>query len=166
MTHVASRPLTIEQVLAVLHETPSRIATLAAGLTPAQVRTSPAEDEWAVNDVLAHLRACADVWGDSMVAITSQDTPTIRAVNPRTWMKETNYPEQEFKPSLRAFTRQRTDLMAVLEPLPREGWARTATVTGAGKPLELSVLSYGQRFARHERAHVNQIGRIVKAVQS
>ena len=61
------RPLTIEQVLTLLAETPPRIAALTAGLAPAQLRTAPNHDEWSANDVLAHLRACADMWGDCIV---------------------------------------------------------------------------------------------------
>ncbi|MBX3065222.1 MAG: DinB family protein [Anaerolineae bacterium] len=41
----------------------TRLATITDGLTPAQLHTPPAADEWSINDVLAHLRSCADVWG-------------------------------------------------------------------------------------------------------
>src|SRR5690242_1906322 len=130
-----SRSLTIEQVLTLLAETPPRIAALTAGLVPAQLHTTPNHDGWSANDVLAHLRACADVWGNCIAVIIAEDTPTLRAVNPRTWIRKTDYLEQEFQSSLHAFTTQRTDLLAVLEPLAHEGWSRAATVTGAGKPL-------------------------------
>ena len=100
-----------------------------------------------------------------MVAIITQDTPTLRAVNPRTWIKKTDYLKQGFQPSLRAFAKQRTALLAVLDPLAPEGWSRTATVTGAGKPLERTVLSYAQRMARHERPHLKQIERIVNTMR-
>src|SRR5690242_3040738 len=103
---------------------------MTAGLTPVQLHTSPAQDEWSANEVLAHLRACADMWGNSIVAILAQDKPTLRAVNPRTWIEKTDYLEQKFQPSLRAFAAQRTDLLEVLEPLGPEGWSRAATVTG------------------------------------
>ena len=112
--------------------------------------------------MLAHLRACADVWGNCIVAIIAEDTPTLRAVNPLTWIKKTDYLERNFRPSLGAFATQRAELLAVLEPLPREGWSRSATVTGAGKVLERTVLFYGQWLARHERQHVKQVERIVK----
>jgi hypothetical protein len=91
----------------------------------------------------------------------SEDMPTLRAVNPRTWIKKTDYLELEFRHSLRSFATQRADLLAVLEPLPHEGWSRSATVTGAGKPLQRTVLFYAQWLARHERPHVKQIERIV-----
>lgn len=132
------RSLTIEQILTILAETPPRIAALTPDLTPAQLQTSPNPDEWSANDVLAHLRSCADVWGDCIAVILSEDRPAIRAVNPRTWIKKTDYREQHFRPSLQAFARQRTDLLAVLEPLAAEAWSREATVTGAGKPLARS----------------------------
>ena len=96
----------------------------------------------------------------------AEDTPTLRAVNPRTWIKKTNYLELEFRPSLRSFAKQRAGLLAVLEPLPHEGWSRAATVTGAGKVLERTVLSYAQWLATHERPHLKQIQRIVNTMHT
>ncbi len=159
------RSLTIEQVLTLLAETPPRIAAHTAGLAPAQLHTTPDPDGWSANDLLAHLRACADVWGDCIAAMIAQDTPTLRAVNPRSWIRKTDYLEQEFQPSLHAFAVQRTKLLEVLEPLPPEGWSRAATITGAGKVLERTVLSYAQWLARHERPHVKQIERMVNTMQ-
>ena len=119
--------------------------------------------EWSANDVLAHLRACADVRGGCIPVILAEDRPTLRAVDPRSWIERTDYRDLEFGPSLRAFAAQRAELLALLEPLPPEGWSRAATVTGAGKPLERSVLFYAEWLARHERPHVEQVGRIVGA---
>jgi hypothetical protein len=163
---MASKSLTIEQILTLLAEAPPRINALTADLTPAQLQTTPNHDEWSVNEVLAHLRACADVWGNCIVTMLAEDTPTLRAVNPRTWIKQTDYHELEFQPSLRAFARQRADLLAILEPLPPEGWSRAATVTGAGKPLERTVLFYARWLAEHERPHVKQIARIFNTIRT
>ena len=160
------RSLTTEQVLTLLAETPPRIAALTAGLAPAQLHTTPNHDEWCANDVLAHLRACADVWGNCILAMIAEDRPVLRAVNPLTWIKKTDYLELEFRPSLRSFATQRADLLAVLEPLPPEDWSRAATVTGAGKVLERTVLFYAQWLARHERQHVKQVERIVNMMPS
>lgn len=159
-----NRSLPIEQVLEMLKETPSRLGALTSGVAPALLRTPPSPDEWSANDVLAHLRACADMWGGCIVAMLAGDTPTLRAINPRTWIRETDYLELEFRASLRAFTEQRAALLAALEPLPREGWSRAATITGAGAILQRTVLTYGQRLAAHERPHVKQIERIVRSI--
>jgi hypothetical protein len=87
-------------------------------------------------------------------------------MDPRKWMKQTDYLDLEFQSSLRTFTRQRAELLAVLELLPREGWARTATVLAWGQSYERTVLDYVQRLARHERPHVKQIERLVKGSMS
>ncbi len=156
-----NKSLTTEQVLTLLAATPQRIAALTADLAPAQLRTAPSLGEWSANDVLAHLRACADVWGSCIAAMIAEDRPTLRAVNPVTWIQKTDYLELEFRPSLRSFAKQRADLLALLEPLSPEGWSRSATVTGAGRALVRTVLFYAQWLAGHERPHVKQVERIV-----
>ena len=157
----------IEQVLALLELAPQRIAALTADVTPAQLRASPApaEAEWSVNDVLAHLRSCADVWGSCIARLLTEDAPTIRAINPRTWIRQTDYPDLEFRPSLHAFTTQREELLALLRPLSQSDWERTATVTGAGSPLQKTVFSYANRLVIHERPHIKQIARVVDALR-
>ena len=156
--------LAIEKILIILKETPPRLAKLTAGLESAQLQNALSAAEWSVHDVFAHLRACADVWGDYYImTILAEDHPIIKARNPRTWIKDTDYLEQEFQSSLRAFTKQRKKLLTVLEPLPAKGWARTNTLIGAGRPLQQTLLSHADGMARHERAHLKQIEHIIKA---
>lgn len=158
---VYDTPLTIDQLLTQLAEQPRAIAALTAGLPRARLHGSPRRGEWSLNDVLAHLRSCGDMWGKYIATIIAEGRPTIRAMNPRTWIKSTNYPELEFAPSFRAFTKQRAELLALLSPLPIAAWSRSATVTGAGRPRERTVLDYARCLANHERSHLKQIARIV-----
>lgn len=148
-----------------LVEAPPRIAALTDDLTPEQLCAAPAPGEWSANEVLAHLRSCADVWGDCMTRIV-QGAPTLRAVNPRTWITQTDYLDREFQPSLRIFTTQRAALLATLESLAPEVWSRAATVTGAGKPIIRTVHSYAQWMAIHERPHIKQIGHIADKMRT
>jgi hypothetical protein len=150
-------PLTIERVLTLLRDTPTRIAALTADLSPEALQRRPTPEEWSANEVLAHLRACADVWGNYIRTIIAKDQPTWRAVSPRTWIKQTDYPELEFRPSLRAFTTQRADLLAVLSPLPIDAWERSARVSAVGRVLEPTVQSYAERLVDHEQQHIKQI---------
>lgn len=159
------RELAIEQILTLLAAAPPRIATITASLAPAQLHATPNPGEWSANDVLAHLRSCADVWGDCISTILTRDEPSIRAVNPRTWIKGTDYLEQEFQPSFDAYAAQRAELIALLELLPQEDWSRQATVTGAGKPLVRTVHTYAEWLAIHERPHVRQIESIVRTMR-
>ncbi len=165
MTPLPRILLPIDQALAILAETPRRLAVLTDGVAPAQLHAAPAPDEWSANEVLAHLRACADVWGGSIARLLAEDNPTVRAVNPKTWIKQTNYPDLDFHTSLRAFSEQRASLLPTLERLSPDDWARSGTFTGAGAPLQRTVRSFAERLARHERPHIKQIERIVAAVR-
>src|SRR5687767_12929035 len=94
MQHVSlvyDTPLTIDQVLTQLTEQPKAIAALTAGLPRTRLHRAPSRDEWSINGVLAHLRSCSDMWGQYMATIIAEDHPTIRAMNPTTWIKRTNY---------------------------------------------------------------------------
>jgi hypothetical protein len=160
---VAPGAPTTEQLLAALADGPTRIAQATAAADPVALRTRPGPDEWSANEVLAHLRACADVWGACVDTILAEDEPTIRAVNPRRWSESTDYVEQPFADSLRAFTRQRRKLLDVLGRLAPADWSRSATVTGAGRPAKRSVHDYARRLADHERPHVKQIRQAIES---
>ena len=162
---MSTPPMSPDDILALLEGNAGRIATLTAALSPAQLRTRPASDEWSINDILAHLRACADMWGEAIEIILREDEPTIRAVNPRHWIRQTDYPDLAFAPSFATYFTQREALLATLRPLPPEAWQRSATVTGAGAPLTRTIHFYAAWLASHERAHVKQIGRIVQGVK-
>jgi hypothetical protein len=155
-----STSLVIDRVLTLLAETPTRLAALTADLSPEEVQMRPTPDEWSANEVLAHLRACADVWGNYIKTIIAEDRPQFRAVSPRTWIKQTDYPDLAFRPSLGAFTAQRAELLVVLSPLPIDAWERSARVSTVGRVLEPTVFSYAERLLVHERSHIKQIAGI------
>jgi hypothetical protein len=156
--------MTVPQVMDQLRATPMRLRELTAGVPSETLVTPPAPDEWSANEVLAHLRACSDKWGDCATRIVEEDHPRLRATNPRIWITKTDLPDLEFAPSLRALVRQRKALLAVLEGLDPEDWLRTGTLVGAGRPVDLTAHSYAERLARHERPHVKQIARAVAAL--
>ena len=102
-----------EELLALLEQAVLRVASATKGVAAVRLQTVPDGDEWSPNDVLAHMRSCADVWGDCIRTILNKDGPTIRAVNPRTWIRDTNYPRMKFGPSFRAFTEQRAHVKQI-----------------------------------------------------
>jgi len=162
---MAERALTVDEIMAILPETPRRLSGLTTGLTAKQLRAAPTPGAWSANDVLAHLRACQDVLGGSMLRIVREDMPKWRAMSPRTWMRRTDYPDWAYAPALAAFERQRAERLATLEPLPASAWDRTAKVTGRqGGTDDKTVIYYGDWLAGHERIHWRQIEQIVAAL--
>jgi hypothetical protein len=116
--------------------------------------------------VLAHLRACADVRGDQIERMLAEDRPTLHAISPRTWIHRTDYPVLEFAPSFAAFAQQRAALLATLESLPPRDWSRSATIKGAGKPMEKTVLFYAEWLVIHERPHIKQMASVADALRA
>ena len=163
---MTKRALGAEKALAILAETAERVSASTAGLTQKQLRSAPTPGEWSATEVLAHLRACDDIRGGAALRILKESRPTFRAVDPRAWVKETTYLEEDFATSLRAFTVRRRRLVAALKGLGPTDWLRRATVTGAGRPLERTVLFYVEWVARHERPHVKQIQRIAATMRA
>ena len=157
--------LEIGEILGQLAATPEQIAQLAESLDPEMTTSAPDANAWSVNDVLAHLRACADVWGDSIAAMLAGDQPRIKAINPRSLFDRTGYRELTFAECLQAFADQRVALLGELNALPESGWAASAVFYGMGSPVERSVLSQSERMVLHERAHIDQIRRAIAILQ-
>ncbi len=159
------RMLSDAEIMPILRTSVARLAELTDGLSDAQLHASPSEGQWSINDVLAHLRACNDTLGGNMLRILTEDHPSWRAMNPRTWQQKSGYHDWEFRPAFGDFSDKRDELLAALEPVPSDDWQRTATVTvPPNKIYEYSVLYYGDWLAAHERAHLRHLPQIIAAV--
>jgi hypothetical protein len=143
----------IDEVLQLLAETPERITAVAQTLTPEQLHAKPDPKTWSINDILAHLRACVDVWVKDIDAMLAQDSPTLRHISPRTYLLKTNYPALDFEPSFQLFIEQRKALLEKLNGLDFADWSRDAEIKGR----QHTVFSQARRLAMHEAAHCEQI---------
>ena len=150
--------LTAEQSLVLLRENASRLVSVTRDQPARSLTRPPQPDEWSPHDVLAHIRACCDVWGGNIEKILAEEHAAFKGVNPRTWIRRTDYPEWPFQKAIRAFSAQRRALLRTLSALAPEDWERTAAVISYGQlSFERSVRSYASQLARHERSHVRQI---------
>jgi hypothetical protein len=159
MTEIPDDTATLLKLLA---NTPRRIASASKGLQARRLQFKPDDETWSVNDILAHLRASADVWGKSIQAMISQDHPTLRYVSPRTYIRKKNYPELDFHTSFESYTQQRADLIKTLKALQAEDWSRGATFTGTTSGREGTIRSYAKRIIQHELEHCEQIEALLK----
>jgi hypothetical protein len=157
-------PADIERVLAALAQGPARITSMLDGVDASLLAISPDAASWSVAENLAHLRACADVWGAGIARMLSEDQPTIKYVSPRTWIRKTDYCRQDCQALLAAYDRQRRELVASLAALPSQGWSRTGTFTRTTRGRDQTVYSYALRIAEHEGRHLLQIEGVLSAL--
>ncbi len=162
MTTMTVETKTVLEILTVM---PHRLLSISKGFDDSQLHLIPNGEYWSANDILAHVRACSDVWGKSILAMVTQNHPTMRYISPRTWIRKTNYPEQEFYLSLKAYKKQRRELINALRPLKSKDWLRGATFTATTKDREPTVLSYTQRIVQHESEHFIQLEDLLKRIR-
>ena len=152
-------PSEIEKYLRVLSETPQRIAQATNGLGEARLQLKADSKSWSVNDILAHLRACADLWTHCIYAMLAEYEPVFSDINERKWAKVTRYAELTFHDSFLAFSLQRENLLRVLEGLPPESWERSAIIFERIHTIFPQV----RRLAKHEADHCEQIESLLQS---
>jgi DinB superfamily len=153
----------ISRIVAHLTHAPLRVETATRGLQTTQLYLRSDAEPWSVSDILAHLRACSDVWGNSIIAMLTRDNLTLRYVSPRSWMNKPLYREQAFDVALVSFTQERQKLVKALAELDEAGWLRRATFTGvSARQRDQTVLSYADRIVTHEQPHLDQIESLLR----
>jgi hypothetical protein len=157
-------PSETDEVMRVLASTPRRLRSMVKGMPAARLDARPDVDEWSANEILAHLCACADVWGTSILRMIQEDHPTIRYQSPRSWIRKTDYLDRDFHTSLVGFSTQRARLLRELRALDPPAWLRSATFTGTSRWREATILDYTRRIANHEQGHMEQIGETLRGV--
>lgn len=148
----------LEQFLELLREAPRRIAAATDGVAESRLYLRTEAEPWSVSDILAHLRASADVRGKFIQSMLTQENPTLRYISPRTYIKKTNYLELAFPESFQAYKKQRHELLNKLKKLSLYEWLRSATI----KDRPETVFSYTLYLTQHETAHCGQIEELLK----
>ena len=151
-------PSEVEKYLGVISETPQRIQLAVNGFEEDQLQTGMDAKTWSVNDILAHLRSCADLWTHSIYAMLAEQEPVFSDINERNWTKATRYTQLPFHKSFLAYSLQRENLVYVLRNLPFEAWERSAIIF----ERRHTVFTQTRRLAKHETEHLKQIEAVLR----
>jgi hypothetical protein len=148
----------IEKYLGVLSETVPRLEQAVNGKDEAQLQFKADKTSWSINEILAHLRSCADLWTHSIYAMLAENEPAFSDINERKWANVTGYGELPFRESFQAFSLQRENLLRVLKALPFEAWERSAIIF----ERKHTIFTQTRRLAKHEADHIDQIEDLLK----
>lgn len=172
----AGKESEIRLTLTALAATPKQITRITRGRTEHELLRKPAPESWSARDIVAHLRACAEVWGRSIERMLAEDHPTIRYVSPRGWIKSTIYLSQSFHDSLRelkqhepawstrsAHSTPPAGLVGQRSREPRWGATRLSSATRSASLITKCIsrpTATDPRNIKNPKGLANQLGRL------
>lgn len=151
-------PADVQKYLGILSKTPQQIALAVKEFDEESLQFRANTKSWSANDILAHLRSCADLWTHSIYAMLAENEPVFSDIDERKWAKVTRYAELRFHRSFQAFSLQRESLVIVLKDLPFDSWERSALIF----ERRHTVFTQTRRLAKHETEHLEQLKIILR----
>lgn len=147
---------------AILQATPAAINSLTRQLPPQFWSQRPTPDEWSLTEVLCHLRDTEiEVNLARIERLTQQHNPIITGTDTDAWAQQRGYINQDGKAALANFVAARQKSLRLLNSLDQAGWQRPAKHTIFGPTQLQELVSF---TARHDRLHIQQIHKLIAAV--
>lgn len=142
-------------VAATIATLPAQLAALAEGLTAAELRQRPAEGEWSMKEVMAHLlKVERDLFLPRLRRIATEALPVLGSFDPDAWAAERDHREGLFADDLAAFTAVRRETVAFLEGVT-PAVAGRAGISGYFGPVRLD--QYATHILDHDAEHLAQL---------
>ena len=151
-----------DAVLAIMISTPAILRSLSSSLTKEQWRKEPARENWAMNEIICHLRDTErEIHQMQLNLMIEREGAFIPRPDSGVWASEREYLNVDGKTVLTDFALSRIDNIRTLKRLGDEIWARSARHAIFGPTDFLEVTSF---MADHDRLHVHQAWKTVKSV--
>lgn len=140
-------------VISYLDKTPSEIERITQDVDPHLLQTRQDPDSWSAVEILAHLHACATIWGKSIQEMIEENNPIIEDLHPRKWKKLSEFSIMAFEQSLQEFILHRRILISRLITLSADDWGKSGWI----KNKKHTIFSQARRMALHELDHLDQL---------
>ena len=150
---------TRNSTLALMTSVPASIASLLDE-APASAWTSrPAPAEWALTEVLCHLRDTErEVNQPRLQRLLSETEPFISSRNTDAWAEERSYLKEDGRTVFQEFLTTRLATLETLKGLSDADWARKARHSIFGPTTLLELVGF---MATHDRIHIQQIWKLI-----
>jgi FMN phosphatase YigB (HAD superfamily) len=151
-----------EAVLAIMVSTPAILRSFSASLTQEQWKQEPTRADWAMNELVCHLRDTElEIHHMQLDLMIEREGAFIPRPDSDVWANEREYLNADGKTALTEFAQARIDTLNTLKALNDMIWSRNARHAIFGPTNFLEVTSF---MADHDRLHVQQAWKILKSV--
>jgi FMN phosphatase YigB (HAD superfamily) len=145
---------TPEAILAIMASTPSVLYSLLNELREDQWSIEPTSEDWAVIEVLCHLRDTEiEIHHMQIEMLLEKSKPFIPRPDAGVWAKQRKYLSENGPAALRAFAAARMKTLNTLRGLAEDVWSRQARHAIFGPTDFREIISF---MAEHDRMHVRQ----------
>jgi hypothetical protein len=142
--------------------TPAVLRSFSAALTEEQWRHEPTHDDWAMNEIVCHLRDTErEVHQMQLNLMIEREGAFIPRPDSGVWASEREYLNIDGQAALREFALARIETIQTLKGLEETIWQRSARHAIFGPTDFLEVTSF---MADHDRLHVQQAWKTLKRV--
>jgi uncharacterized damage-inducible protein DinB len=151
----AGDPMPVTEILGTLGATADRLVRAVGGLGAATLRRRPAEQEWSVMEVVAHLASVeARLFLPRLVRMRDEDWPRFAAFDPDAWAAERDWREADLTGELERFGRARAEALALLQGLDPGQLDRVGYTPAFGL---VTIHEYATHMAEHDTEHLEQL---------
>jgi FMN phosphatase YigB (HAD superfamily) len=151
---------TKEAILAVLEATPAVLQSITAALTPAQWVHEASDDEWAMVELVCHLRDTErEVHSQQVATLIESNAPFVARPDAAVWAKQRPYLGENGPHATQQFAEARLACLERLQSAPEDAWAKPARHAIFGPTNFLEAAGF---MAEHDRLHLRQAWRILQ----
>ncbi len=151
-----------DAILAIMASTPAVLRSLLSTLTEKDWRKEPTRDDWAMNEIVCHLRDTEiEVHQMQLSLMIEKEGAFIPRPDSGVWANEREYLNIDGRTALTEFASARIESLKILKGLDEKIWTRNARHAIFGPTNFLEVTSF---FADHDRLHVQQAWKTLKSV--
>ncbi len=151
-----------EAVLAIMVSTPAVLRSLSSSLTEWDWKHEPTRDDWAMNEIICHLRDTErEIHQMQLSLMMQKEGAFLPRPDSAVWANEREYLNVDGKAALAEFASARIENLETLKGLDGSTWTRSARHAIFGPTNFLEVVGF---MADHDRLHVQQAWKTLKSV--
>ena len=151
-----------EAILAILTSTPAVLQSLSSPLTNDQWRREPTRADWAMNEIICHLRDTErEIHQLQLNLLLEREGAFIPRPDTGIWANEREYLNVEGHKALADFAAARLQVLKILKEQDETMWSRRARHAIFGPTNFLEVVNF---IADHDRLHVQQAWKTLQRI--
>ena len=151
-----------DAILGIMTSTPAVLSSLTSSLTVDQWRHEPTREDWAMNEIVCHLRDTErEIHVLQLKLMMEREGAFIPRPETGIWANEREYLNVNGPVVLAEFAAARIGILKTLKEQPAKIWSRKARHTIFGPTNFQEVIGF---MADHDRLHVQQAWKTLKSI--